>query len=98
MPVRWGLLVILLLVVTGQDIVSAGDFLDYESGYSTASVWQLRIGSVNPSWIIFGCLLIQLLKINKIELPSIIKRVVWSAPLWLDSCHSKQRMGLTTIG
>ena len=77
MPIRPAVLLLFMLAIAGQDIVSFGDLTEY----STASIWQMRFGPINPSWIIFGCLFWQLLKIWKIiAVPPLVKRaILWFA-------------------
>ena len=77
MPIRPAVLLLFMLAIAGQDIVSFGDLTEY----STASIWQMRFGPINPSWIIFGCLFWQLLKIWKIKVvPPLVKRaILWFA-------------------
>lgn len=60
LPVKNSLSIILVLGAAGQDIVSQG--ID-STGFSTSSIWQLNIGFVRPSWIIFALLAIQLFKL-----------------------------------
>ncbi|NQU30816.1 MAG: hypothetical protein HQ525_09135 [Anaerolineae bacterium] len=77
-PIRSAVLLLLMLAIAGQDIVSFGDSA---VAYSTASIWQMKFGPINPGWIIFGCLLFQLVKIWKIlEIPPVVKRaILWFA-------------------
>lgn len=77
LPAPKALLLLFLLAVTGQDIVSSAKFSD---GFATASIWQMRIGSMNPSWIIFGCLILQMLKTAPLTIPADVKKaILWFA-------------------
>lgn len=76
LPVHRALLLLLMLGTAGQDIVSSST----NDLFATASIWQVRIGSVNPSWIIFACLIIQMLKAMPLTVPLRIQRaIVWFA-------------------
>lgn len=77
MPIRPAVLLLFMLAIAGQDIVSFGDLTEY----STASIWQMRFGPINPSWIIFVCVFWQLSKIWKIKVvPPLVKRaILWFA-------------------
>lgn len=78
MPLRHGLLLLLILSIVGQDIVSSGILIaDDDFGYATASIWQLKWGFINPSWIIFTCLFVQLLRIGKLTNPPLLKRAIF---------------------
>lgn len=68
LPVRRALLLLFLLAVAGQDIVSSGNFSD---AFATASVWQMSFGPIRPSWLMFGCLFVLLIKITFQNLGSI---------------------------
>lgn len=77
LPVNRAMLLLFLLAVAGQDIVSAANSSE---SFATASIWQMRIGSINPSWLIFGCLFIQLLKTAPLSIPARIKMAMtWFA-------------------
>jgi len=69
-----------MLSLAGQDIVFSSGISYTDPGYSTASIWQMNIGPINPGTIIFCCLLWQLLKLKKVMVPSFVKRaIVWFA-------------------
>lgn len=74
LPVRPALILLLLLAVAGKDIISSGAM----DMYSTASIWHMQLGPIRPSWIMFGCLLLQFLKFQKISVPLLIKlAILW---------------------
>lgn len=77
LPPNRALLLVFMLTVAGQDIVSSANSSE---SFATASIWQMRIGSINPSWLIFACLFIQLLKAAPLTIPVRIKKaMVWFA-------------------
>lgn len=78
MPVTRGVLLFFMILVAGQDIVSA---IDPEVAYATASVWQMRLGPVNPSWIVFFCGAIHLLRLENRYFPLPVKRAI----LWFST-------------
>jgi len=54
LPVRGAVVIFLLLLIVGRDF-------DTEA---TASIWQLNIGPIRPSWIVFTLLAIQFVKLR----------------------------------
>lgn len=63
LPVRKALPVLLVLAIVGKDIVVPGDVHESQV-FNTASVWQMRFGPLNPSWIMFALVAIQALKVR----------------------------------
>lgn len=78
LPVPKAMLLLSLLTVAGQDIVSSAKFSE---SFATASIWQIRFGNLNPSWIIFGCLMVQMLKAAPLTIPASVKKAI----LWFAS-------------
>ena len=77
LPIRPAIILLLMLAIAGQDIVSSGNT---SLNYSTASIWQLHVGPLNPSMIVFGVLFWRLFKIRKkTDLPPFVKWLI----LWL---------------
>lgn len=83
LPSRFALLLLFMLAIAGQDIVSFGDYSDPGLEYSTASIWQMRLGPINPGAIVFGCMFWQLLRLTAIKaiaVPLFVKRaILWFA-------------------
>jgi hypothetical protein len=71
LPIRPALVLFTLLLVAGRDFDTQ----------ATASIWQLNIGFVRPSWIVFGLMAIQLYKLRRsFAVPRFIKySMVWFA-------------------
>lgn len=68
-------MLLFMLAIAGKDIDSSG----YAgSGFATASIWQIGFGPVNAGYIIFGCLLWQLLRIKIITVQPFVRRaIIW---------------------
>lgn len=78
MPARLGIPLYLMLVIVGPDMAQiSSERLQYGE-YNIASIWRLYIGPVRPSWIIAGCMIIQLLR----TLPFALDRRVKRAMIW----------------
>jgi len=77
-PRPQALILLLMLALAGQDIVSSGYGEYADPGYATASIWQIGFGPVHSGYIIFGCLLWQLLRMGKITVqPFVFRAIVW---------------------
>ena len=77
-PRPQALILLLMLALAGQDIVSSGYGEYANPGYATASVWQIGFGPVHAGYIIFGCMLWQLLRIKKITVqPFVLRALIW---------------------
>lgn len=76
LPVRHSLSILLLLAVTGKDIVTSSDLDSIQFIHSTASIWQLHLGPIRPSWLVFGCLIWQFVKLRTFIITPTIKRVI----------------------
>ena len=61
LPVRTGATLLLVISLAGQDIVSASPA---DVDHTTAAIWQLGLGPLNPSAVFFGCLIYQLARIR----------------------------------
>ena len=55
LPIRPAMVMLLMLLVVGRDFDTQ----------PTASIWQLNIGFVRPSWIVFGLMAIQVFKLRQ---------------------------------
>jgi hypothetical protein len=77
LPAGKGLPLLLMLALAGPDIVGSGDY-GSDASYSTASIWQINLGPIRPSWIIFLCVSIQLVRLRKLAIPPI----AWLAIIW----------------
>ncbi len=73
LPIRPAILLMLLLALAGQDIVSSGNVSATDLDYSTASIWQMGLGPLNPSMIITALLIWRLSRIRKKIIPSFVK-------------------------
>jgi len=76
MPTRQSVLLLFMLAIAGQDIVSSGDLADASIEYATASIWQMHLGPINPSWIIFGSIFWQLFRIREMIVPTFVNRAI----------------------
>ena len=77
LPIRISLVVLILILIGGQDIVSSGISVDNDFLYGTASIWQMRLGPINPSWIVFGIISWMLLRVGVAKVPAIFMRLFW---------------------
>ncbi len=78
LPTRTAVLLLFVLALAGQDIVLPGRSTDADFVYSAASIWQMHLGPINPSWIIFGCLFWQLLRVRRIVVPLPVRgAILW---------------------
>jgi hypothetical protein len=80
LPLRSALPILVLLAVVGRD---AADIAVNSSAdeASLPSIWLLYLGFIKPSWIIFGCLFVQIAKLTYREFPAYSK----PALLWFLS-------------
>ena len=71
LPIRPAMVMLLMLLVVGRDFDTQ----------PTASIWQLNIGFVRPSWIVFGLMAIQVFKLRQsVAIPKGIRYLmVWFA-------------------
>jgi len=79
-----------MLAITGQDIVSFGNYGSEELGYATASIWQMRIGPINPGALFFVCLFWQILRFKKVTVPPFVKiAILWfvTVPVITALCY-----------
>ncbi len=77
LPVNKALPLLLILAIVGKDIVVPGDVHESQV-FNTASVWQLKFGPLNPSWIMFALVAIQAIKVRVLILTLPVKvALVW---------------------
>jgi len=71
LPVRPATVLLLLLTVVGRDFDTD----------STASIWNLNVGLIRPSWIVFGLVAVQLFKLRRaVHVPRYVRYSgVWFA-------------------
>ena len=75
LPVRTGATLLLLISLAGQDIPSTSR---EDVQHTTAAIWQLSLGPLNPSAVFFGCLVYQLSRIRLYRpAPTVSRAMVW---------------------
>jgi hypothetical protein len=79
-PIRWGIPLFLILLLVQTDAAqSSSEKIIYGERY-LASIWRLFVGPVRPSWIMTGCVLIQILKTRNPVFDRRVKRaIIWFA-------------------
>lgn len=79
-PQRYALILLFMLALAGQDLVSSGFGGSAETGFATASIWQMGFGPINPGYIIFGCLFWQLIRLKIVTVqPFLMPAIIWFA-------------------
>jgi len=80
LPLRPALVLLLLLTITGKDIVSSLGSASLGTTYATSSIWQLQLGVIRPSWIMFACIFTKLVQIKVVTVSKPSKcAVLWFA-------------------
>jgi hypothetical protein len=80
LPIRPAMILLTLISLAGKDIVS-DDILT-----STASIWQFNFGPVKASWLVFGCIAWQFLKMNAIIDSNVKRAAIWFATVPIFLC------------
>lgn len=83
-PVRFGIIIFLILSIVGTDISQSSlEMLEF-GAISKASIWNLNVGFVRPSWIIAAVCLLHIIKVGRLQFDkNVTYAIVWflSVPL-----------------
>ncbi|MCK4913353.1 MAG: hypothetical protein KAS69_02000 [Planctomycetes bacterium] len=79
-PGRWGILIFMIVLLTGKDISQAAGEMKLLGEFTTASVWNLNIGPIRPSWLMATGTIIHIIKMERIKMKTNIKiAMLWFA-------------------
>ena len=80
LPLRYGLTFLVLIAVTGQDIIQSNSEVADTGQFVMASIWQGRLGPLRPSWVVFAyCLALYLKYPVRVRDRLVVVAALWFA-------------------
>lgn len=79
-PGRWGIIIFMIVLLAGKDISQTASEMKEFGKFTTASIWNLDIGPIRPSWLMAGGTIIHIIKVAYIKMEKNVKiALLWFA-------------------